>query len=83
MFEIPRRGRQVTNFECSENSRSQIVFPTDIFRKLAFSAPDCVECLIKQNILPGEIKDAEMSNFSSDFQTLININFLCIFFMNY
>ena len=71
MFEIPRRGRQATNFECSENSRSQIVFPTDIFRKLAFGAPDCVECLIKQNILPGEIKDAEMSNFSSDFQTLI------------
>ena len=33
----------------SENSRSQIVFPTDIFRKLAFGAPDCVECLIKQN----------------------------------
>ena len=34
-------------------------------------------------ILEGEIKDAKMSSFSSVFQTLININFLCIFFINY
>ena len=34
-------------------------------------------------ILEGEIKDAKMSSFSSDSKTLININFLCIFFMNY
>ena len=34
-------------------------------------------------ILEGEIKDAKMSSFSSDFKTLININFLYIFFMNY
>ena len=34
-------------------------------------------------ILEGEIKDAKMSSFSSDFQTIINIKFLCIFFMNY
>ena len=31
-------------------------------------------------ILEGEIKDAKMSSFLSDFQI---INFLCIFFMNY
>ena len=34
----------------------------------------CVECLIlllKKMILEGEIKDAKMSSFSSDFQTLI------------
>ena len=35
-------------------------------------------------ILEGEIKDAKMSSFLSDFQTLINhLNFLGIFFMNY
>ena len=34
-------------------------------------------------ILEGEIKDAKMSSFSSDFQTLIKLYFLCIFFMNY
>ena len=42
MFENPRRGRQARNFtkKCSENSRSQIVFRTDIFRKLTLGAPD-------------------------------------------
>ena len=41
MFENPRRGRQARNFynKCSENSRSQIVFQTDIFRKLSLGAP--------------------------------------------
>ena len=34
-------------------------------------------------ILEGEIKDAKMSSFLSDFQTLIKLYFLCIFFMNY
>ena len=34
-------------------------------------------------ILEGEIKDAKMSSFSSDFQTLSKLNFLCIFAMNY
>ena len=34
-------------------------------------------------ILEGEIKDAKMSSFSSVFQTLINIDFLYIFFINY
>ena len=42
MFENPRRGRQARNFlnKCSENSRSQIIFRTDIFRKLSLGAPD-------------------------------------------
>ena len=42
MFENPRRGRQARNFykKCSENSRSQIVFRTDIFRKLTLGAPE-------------------------------------------
>ena len=42
MFENPRRGRQARNFynKCSENDRSQIVFRTDIFRKLTLGAPD-------------------------------------------
>ena len=48
----------------------------------------CVECLIlyyfsNKMILEGEIKDAKMSSFSSDFQHPLKINFLCIFFMNY
>ena len=34
-------------------------------------------------ILEREIKDAKMSSFSFDFQTLIKLKFLCIFFMNY
>ena len=33
-------------------------------------------------ILEGEIKDAKMSSFSSDSQHSVNINFLCIFFIN-
>ena len=36
-----------------------------------------------KTILEGQIKDAKMSSFPSVFQTLININFLCIFFINY
>ena len=47
----------------------------------------CVECLIllleeKKKILEGEIKDAKLSSFSSDFQmhSLNILNFLCIFF---
>ena len=41
MFENPRRGRQARNFtsECSEDSRSQIVFRTDVFRKLMLGVP--------------------------------------------
>ena len=41
MFKNPRRGRQARNFgkKCSENFRSQIVFRTDIFRKLSLGAP--------------------------------------------
>ena len=35
-------------------------------------------------ILEGEIKDAKMTSYSSDFQTLIkHLNFYCVFFMNY
>ena len=41
MFENPRRGRQARKFwkKCSENSGSQIVFRTHIFRKLSLGAP--------------------------------------------
>ena len=34
-------------------------------------------------VILEEIKDAKMSSFSPDFQHSLNINFLCIFFMNY
>ena len=41
MFENPGRGRQARNFrnKCSENSRSQIVFRTDIFPKIDVWVP--------------------------------------------
>ena len=41
-FENPGRGRQAKKFNnnCSENSRSQIVFRTDIFQKLSLGAHD-------------------------------------------
>ena len=77
MFEIPRRGRQARNFECSENSRSQIVFQIDIFRKLALDAPGCVECWIKQWFYQKRAVFHLISKHS------LNINFLCISFMNY
>ena len=42
MFEDPRRGRQARNFNITKNvpinSRSQIIFRTDIFRKLTLGA---------------------------------------------
>ena len=45
MFENPRRGTQARNFttnQFSENSRSQIVFRTDIFQNLKLGAPDMI-----------------------------------------
>ena len=41
MFENPRRGREAINFTIivPKNSRSQIVFRTDIFQKLTLGAP--------------------------------------------
>ena len=32
--------------KCSENSRSQIVFLTDIFRKLTLGAPESIQLII-------------------------------------
>ena len=77
MFEIPRRSKQARNFECSENSRSQIVFQIDILRKLALDAPGCVECWIKQWFYQKRAVFHLISKHS------LNINFLCISFMNY
>ena len=41
MFENPRRGRQASNFTTNvpKNSRSQIVFRTDIFPKIVVGCP--------------------------------------------
>ena len=36
-----------------------------------------------KTMLEGEIKDSKMISFSSDSKYSVNINFLCIFFMNY
>ena len=83
MFEIPRRGRQARNFECSENSRSQIVFQIDIFRKLALGAPGCVECLIKQWFYQKKLRMQKWAVFHLISKHLLNIYSLCTFFMNY
>ena len=42
MFENPRERQASKKFynKCSENSRSQIVFQTDVFRKLTLGAPE-------------------------------------------
>ena len=71
----------------AENTVCTGVFLTN-FKVFHLVMKHCVECLIllfKQNILEGEIKDAKLNSFSSDFQTLIkhSLHFLCIFFMNY
>ena len=49
MFENHRRGRQARNFtvKCCENSKSQIVFRTDIFRELSLGAPEIYIIAIK------------------------------------
>ena len=41
--EAKERGRQARNIynKCSENSRPEIVFRTDVFRKLTLGAPEC------------------------------------------
>ena len=83
MFEIPRRGRQARNFECSENSRSQIVFQIDILRKLALGAPGCVECLIKQWFYQKKLRMQKWAVFYLISKHLLNIDSLCTFFMNY
>ena len=38
-------GKQEILQQCSENSRSQMVFQTDIFRKLTLGAPDQLESI--------------------------------------
>ena len=45
MFENPMRGRQARNFTANfpKISRSQIVFRTDIFRKLTLGAPEAIQ----------------------------------------
>ena len=55
MFENPRRGRQARNFynKYYENSRSQIVFRTDIFRKLTLGAPEYT--MDKQTFSPYQV----------------------------
>ena len=50
MLENPRRGRQARNKKCSENSRSQIVFRTDIFGKLALGAPEYSFAIDRENV---------------------------------
>jgi len=55
-----------------------------VFHRLMKHVSSARYYFLKKMILEGEIKDAKMSSFSSDFQTqTLNINFLCVFFMNY
>ena len=42
---------QIFRKKCSKNSRSQIVFRTDIFRKLTLGAPDCCYKLYIKTLL--------------------------------
>ena len=44
-------GKQKFYNKCSENSRSQIVFRTDIFRKLTLGAPDLKSFPLNLSIL--------------------------------
>ena len=67
MFENPRRGRQARNFTTNVSkilTRSQIVFRTDIFRKLTLGAPEGwtrIETMLAQlfevffNAMPAKI----------------------------
>ena len=78
--------RQMQYWEKSWKYDCSRVFLTN-FEVFPLVIKHCVECLIlhfsNKMIWKGEIKDAKMSSFSSDFQTLIKLYFLCIFFMNY
>ena len=57
----------------------------EVFHLVMKHYVECLIFLLKKKILEGEIKDAKLSSFSSDFQmhSLNILNFLCIFFMNY
>ena len=52
VFENHRRGQASKKFynKCSENSRSQIVFRTDIFGKLALGAPEYSFAIDRENV---------------------------------
>ena len=56
MFENLRRGRQASekfNDKCSENSRSQIFFRTDIFRKLTLGGLVALTLKFRQEYFDG------------------------------
>ena len=64
MFENPRRGRQVRNLQqMFQNSRSQIVFRTDIFQKLTLGGPVLCEKKKKNIVFFGP--PVETCNFES------------------
>ena len=56
MFRNPRRSRQARkkfHNKCSENSRSQIVFQSEIFRKVMLCAPEVFTLPVTQAIIGG------------------------------
>ena len=60
------KGRQASNklySKCSENSRSQIVFRTDIFRKLTLGVPDNKKLISTYQVLTNVLRFLE--NFPS------------------
>ena len=59
MFENPRRGRQARNF--TTNARSQIVFRTDIFPKIAFGCP----CRLLQFFMAADLGKTHPEIWSS------------------
>ena len=72
MFKNPRRGRKARNF--TTNSRSQIVFRTDIFPKIVVGCP-CFEAFLerlslktslfrKHSMLQYFVHDLTQANFN-------------------
>ena len=72
MFENPKERQAGKKFhkKCSENSRSQIVFRTDIFRKLTLGAPElCLEIFKATGAseLTGQLDIAHLVQSGTDF----------------
>ena len=61
MFEIKPQEKQASKKfynKCSENSRSQIVFRTDIFQKLTLGAPEKFSLLKLQSLVESALANS-------------------------
>ena len=76
----------ISSMRCSVSSPDETPRRKLNFKVFHLVMKHCVECLIlllKQNDLEGEIKDAKMSSFHLISKHSLNINFLCVFLVNY